>query len=184
MHITTRIYHTPLWYETHEIGVSLNWHSFMNITREDRGGRWVVAQGLLIVLAIAAPRWEGAWPPAIRRLCRAVGLPLALAGATFLAAGSRRLGRNLTPLPKPTPDSVLVEDGIYGVVRHPIYTGVICMLLGRALATGRLARVVLALAAVCFFDAKARHEEAWLIAKFPGYTTYRHRVPKLIPGLY
>ena len=51
------------------------------------------------------------------------------------------------------------------------------------MATGRLTRVVVALAAVGLFDAKSRREEAWLAERFPEYPLYRRRVAKLIPGL-
>jgi protein-S-isoprenylcysteine O-methyltransferase Ste14 len=156
----------------------------MPISHENRGEAWVVAQVGIVALAAAAPRWEGQWPPAPRRMGRAVGVPLALVGATFLAAGSRQLGRNLTPLPRPKATSVLVHDGIYGVVRHPIYSGLIFVLLGSALATGRVARLALACGAIGFFDAKARREEKWLVDQFPEYPAYRQRVRKLIPALY
>ncbi len=35
------------------------------------------------------------------------------------------LGQNLTPLPHPRHDGQLVQTGIYGLVRHPLYSGVI-----------------------------------------------------------
>jgi protein-S-isoprenylcysteine O-methyltransferase Ste14 len=154
----------------------------MTAAHGQRGEAWVVAQVGIVALAVAAPRWEGTWPPVPRRLGQAVGVPLVLAGAALLGAGSRQLGRQLTPLPRPRADSVLVQDGVYGVVRHPIYSGLICLLLGGALATGRLARLAVALAAVGFFDAKARREEAWLVERFAEYAAYRSRVPKLVPG--
>jgi protein-S-isoprenylcysteine O-methyltransferase Ste14 len=156
----------------------------MTTLHEDRGEAWVAAQMGIFALAAAAPPWEGAWPPALRRLGRTLGLPVTLAGAALLVAGSRQLGRNLTPLPRPKANTVLVQDGVYSVVRHPIYSGLIFMMFGGALTTGRLARLVVALAAVGFFDAKARREEAWLMERFPDYAAYRRHVRKLIPALY
>ncbi len=152
--------------------------------RQDRGERWVVAQGIILMLALAAPRWEGAWPPALRKIGQVCGYLSALAGAVLLIAASLRLGRNLTPFPKPKEDGTLVQTGAYGVVRHPIYSGIILMLLGGALATGRLARLVVAFGAIAFFDAKSRREEQWLAAQFLDYSAYRQRVRKLIPGMY
>jgi protein-S-isoprenylcysteine O-methyltransferase Ste14 len=35
-----------------------------------------------------------------------------------------------------------------------------------------------------FFDLKARREEAWLLAAYPGYAAYRRRVRKLFPFVY
>jgi protein-S-isoprenylcysteine O-methyltransferase Ste14 len=36
----------------------------------------------------------------------------------------------------------------------------------------------------CFFDLKARREEAWLLDAYPGYAAYRARVRKLVPFIY
>ena len=150
----------------------------------ERGEAWVAAQGLLIVLAIAAPRWERPWPTALRRAGLLAGVPIALTGAALLVAGSQRLGHNLTPMPKPKEGSEVVEGGVYGIVRHPIYSGILLILFGGALATGRLARLGVALGAAGFFDAKARLEEVWLAERYPNYPAYQRRARKLIPGLY
>jgi len=119
----------------------------------ERGEAWVAAQGLLIVLAIAAPRWERPWPPALRRAGLSAGVPIALTGAALLVAGSQRLGHNLTAMPKPKEGSELVEGGVYGIVRHPIYGGILLILSGGALAChcpGKVSRFSpVAVASVC-----------------------------------
>ena len=135
----------------------------------------VAAQGLLIVLAVAAPRWEGPWPRAAQIACRAIGVPIALAGVALLSAGSPRPGRDLTSLPGPRDGGVLVEGGVYGSVRHPMYDGILLILFGGPLATGRRARLAVAIGAAGFFGAKARREEAWLIERYPAYLAYRRR---------
>lgn len=155
----------------------------MKLQRKNRGEAWVAGQGLLFVLFVLAPAWERPWAPMVRRAGIVMGAVTAVTGGALLGSASWQLGRNLTPLPMPRPQSVLVQDGAYGLVRHLIYTGLVCLLLGGALATGRLTRVVVALAAVGFFDAKSRREEAWLAERFPEYPLYRRRVAKLIPGL-
>ena len=156
----------------------------MTERREDRGEAWVAGQGVLFVLYAVAPSWGRPWAPMFRRAGMVVGAATGGMGAVLLGCASWQLGGNLTPLPKPRPQSVLVQDGAYGVVRHPMYTGVICLLLGGALATGRLTRVIMALGAVSFFDAKSRREEVWLEARFPEYQQYRRRVAKLMPAVY
>ena len=97
------------------------------------------------------------------------------------AGARRRRVPNLTPLPKPNDGGVLVEGVVYGIVRHPIYGGIVLILFGGAPATGRLARLAVAIGAAGFFDAKTRREEAWLRERYPAY---RRRVRKLIPGIY
>jgi protein-S-isoprenylcysteine O-methyltransferase Ste14 len=43
----------------------------------------------------------------------------------MMVRGGRDLGRQLTPYPRPVTDGVLRQDGIYSLVRHPMY-GVSC----------------------------------------------------------
>jgi len=76
----------------------------------------------------------------------------------------------------------LRTDGPYGIVRHPIYTGLLGMVLGSALLDG-LGRWTLALvaAAVVIF-VKLRAEERLMTELFPSeYPRYRRRVPALVP---
>jgi protein-S-isoprenylcysteine O-methyltransferase Ste14 len=105
-------------------------------------------------------------------------------GIGLTAAGGLRLGSKLTPLPRPADGSVLVETGVFGVVRHPMYGGGIVAAFGWALfRRGWLTLGYAALLAV-FADLKARREEAWLTARFPQYADYRRRVRRLIPFVY
>src|SRR6266568_4067770 len=78
----------------------------------------------------------------------------------------------------------LRQGGIFGLVRHPVYGGVILIGLGWSLADAPLGLVPTALLAV-LFDLKARREEAWLIERFPEYAAYRARAPRrFVPWLY
>lgn len=150
----------------------------------ERGEWWVVAQGAFFVAAAIAPKKGAAWSPGLRRVGRIIGVPLALAGVRLAVAGFRDLGENLTPLPHPKDDATLVQDGVYAVVRHPIYSSVILTTLGAGLLTANRTRTFLGLVFVAFFDAKARREETWLTEKFPAYPAYRRSVKKLIPFVY
>lgn len=115
---------------------------------------------------------------------RVIGLPLTLAGLAMTLAGFRDLGENLTPLPHPKEDATLVQDGVYAIVRHPIYSGSILMTLGAGLLTGNRTRTLLGVLLFAFFDAKSRREEAWLTDRFPAYPAYRRSVRRLIPFVY
>lgn len=59
----------------------------------------------------------------------------ALLGAAGVACilGSERLGSNLSPFPKTREGGRLVQDGVFALVRHPIYTGFIIFTLGWSL---------------------------------------------------
>ena len=149
-----------------------------------RGGGWVSLQLAFLAVAVAAGVFGAAWPAPARYWLAASGGLFALAGAALLVGGGLGLGRQLTPFPRPVADGTLRQDGVYGVVRHPIYGGVLLLILGWALISAPLVILPLGLAAI-FLDAKSRREEAWLVEQYPGYTAYRRGVRRrFIPWLW
>jgi len=152
-----------------------------------RGEWYVVAQVLLFCLAIFSARGKGLLPQAGSGLglglCMA-GALLGLAGAWLFVAAMLRLGSSLTALPKPKASGQLVTTGAYSVVRHPIYAGILCLILGWALWAQALLALAWALLFFIFFDIKSRREEAWLKEKYQGYAEYQKKVKKLVPWVY
>jgi len=79
----------------------------------------------------------------------------------------------------------VTSTGPYALVRHPMYAGALCMLLGVPPALGSLWAFfpVLALAAVIVV--RLLDEERILAASLPGYRSYRQSVKyRLIPGVW
>lgn len=113
-----------------------------------------------------------------------IGLVLLAIGLMVVLRGARDLGRSLTPMPHPRRDAELVETGIYGQIRHPIYAGVILVGIGWATAMASARALLAAVLLVVWLDAKARREEAWLMAQFPGYSAYRARTRRFVPDVY
>ena len=146
----------------------------------ERGGWWVVGQVVLLAGLVVALGWNADWPWWIR----AAGAALAVAGIALLIAGSVALGRNLTPFPEPVSDAELVDTGVYGLSRHPIYGGVALLGIGVALAAASPAALAVALALTGFLTLKSAVEERHLVATYPGYAAYRTRVrSRLIPWM-
>lgn len=151
------------------------------MARGNRGEGWVIVQFVLLGLLLIMPRIGPAWPRWLLWAGRAAGLPLLLGGIGLIAAAFRDLGPNLTPLPKPKDDSRLVRDGLYGIVRHPIYAGVLLLAFGVGALTGSTSRLAVAAALLALLNAKANREEGWLLERYPEYAAYRREVPKLFP---
>ncbi len=76
----------------------------------------------------------------------------------------------------------LVRTGPYRFARHPIYTGLLMMCLGTAIANGQL-HCCLAIAVVTVgFWIKLSQEERLLLRHFPDdYPTYQKQVKALVP---
>jgi len=111
-----------------------------------------------------------------------VGGAMAIVGAVVALGASRGLGTAMTASPLPRSGSTLVTTGFYRFVRHPIYGGVIVFLAGAAMLVASWPALILTLALVPFFLAKARYEESRLRMKFSGYRSYMGRVRhRLIP---
>jgi protein-S-isoprenylcysteine O-methyltransferase Ste14 len=147
-----------------------------------RGGIWVLSQGLLLLGVIAsALLWRNQWRSSVAILC---GILLLLAAGVCGIAGVLTLGRNLTPFPRPSASTRLAYGGIYALMRHPLYTAVMCGSVGWALVWASWPALLAALALAPFFDAKARREERWLRQRFPEYAGYEQRVRRFLPGIY
>ncbi len=152
-----------------------------------RGEWYVVAQGLILLLVGFGPRSLPGWPAWSQpwsTLAALLGGILIIGGGALALAGLLRLGPNLTPLPYPKDEAVFIATGVYGLVRHPIYSGLIFAALGWGLLVHGGLSILYALLLFVLFDLKSRREETWLRAKFAAYAAYQQRVRKLIPFLY
>lgn len=111
------------------------------------------------------------------------GTVLIAIGLVLLFAGFRGLGKSLTANPVPNADGVLVTTGIYSIVRHPIYLGLLIITLGLVVSSGVWAQIIVWVALVVLLVYKMRWEEVLLSAKYKGYAEYMAKVPGIVPGL-
>ncbi|HET9871484.1 MAG TPA: methyltransferase [Propionibacteriaceae bacterium] len=113
-------------------------------------------------------------------------IPAEIALATGLAvvlASGWQLGRALTPSPVPTAAGTLRTHGLYGWVRHPIYSGLMLMAAGLAAASRDWLHVGLWAALVVLLTFKARWEERLLRRRYPSYPAYERHTPRFLPRL-
>lgn len=104
-------------------------------------------------------------------------------GLVLLFAGFRGLGKSLTANPVPNQDGVLVTTGVYGIIRHPIYLGLLIITFGLVISSGVWGQIVVWLALAVLLVYKMRWEEVLLTAKYKGYAEYMAKVPAIVPGL-
>jgi protein-S-isoprenylcysteine O-methyltransferase Ste14 len=140
-----------------------------------RGWSFVAAQAVLLIALVLLPGRDD-WPtPTWFRL---VGSLVFLAGVVVLAMASLNLGRALTPTPVPSPHGRLTTAGLYRFVRHPIYTGVLAIVVGITLRSGSVFTLAMATTTIAFFSVKARWEEGQLMK---AYRDYAASTPRFVP---
>ena len=107
------------------------------------------------------------------------------AGGLALALWARvTLGRNWSGIVTFKENHELIRHGPYGHVRHPIYSAILMMVLGSAMAVGTLGALIGLPLILLGVWLKLRQEEALMTEHFPAeYPSYRSRVSALIPGL-
>ena len=115
----------------------------------------------------------------------AIGLIIVIIGLAIglMAMRDYRRGAGDSPNVSPEPKShvPLVKNGIYSRIRHPIYTGVICIALGAALAHGHPVVLLIALAFIPFFTYKSRFEERLLQQQYADYGDYMQHTGRFLP---
>jgi protein-S-isoprenylcysteine O-methyltransferase Ste14 len=141
--------------------------------------------GLVVLWAVAVVQfhWDR-WllPSRFETALAPLGLLVTLAGAMLATWGRLRLGRWFTGTFGVKVGHELVTDGPYGVTRHPMYTGLLLMVLGAALAWDSALTLLLALLLVAPFFIHTVYEEALFGQHFgEAYRDYQRRVLRLVP---
>jgi protein-S-isoprenylcysteine O-methyltransferase Ste14 len=156
--------------------------------REDRGNRWIIpAVGLIGLLQAYLPAYSdriGFWTFGGDAL-RWTGVVLFIAGGVLRLWPVFILGRRFSGLVAIQPGHELVTGGIYSVIRHPSYLGLLVNALGWSLVFRSGLGVLLTALMLVPLLARMRAEEALLRSQFgAGYDAYRARTSRLIPGIY
>ena len=79
----------------------------------------------------------------------------------------------------------VIDTGLYGIVRHPMYTATILLFLAIGLVLGSWISFALMLVYPVLILSRIRGEEALLEEGLPGYREYKQKVPwRLIPYIW
>ena len=138
-----------------------------------REGLVVAAQFLLIAL-LAWPFSEPRW------IWAAVLLALPGIGFGVWTLMHNRPG-NFNIRPRLREGSVLVMDGPYALVRHPMYVCVLWLGVAATVLYATPLKLILLLLLYAVLRLKAGMEEALLLNHFPDYAEYRDKVGRFFP---
>jgi protein-S-isoprenylcysteine O-methyltransferase Ste14 len=140
---------------------------------------------LVVVCAtVAVPRADWRSLTFDAPLVRILGLAILLAATALTVWARLTLGTMWSAAPAVKQEHNLRTGGPYAVTRHPIYTGLLGMMLGSMLLAGGGRWIVAFPIYLVLLKFKIRVEERLMLAEFPDdYPLYRQRVPELVPGL-
>lgn len=138
----------------------------------------VFSQFLLLALIVLLPaREDWSLPTGPAR----AGDVAAVVGILLMVVGATSLGRGLTAAPLPNEHAKLRTGGLYGYVRHPIYTGLLLFAIARSLTQGSGWVAAACVGLIALINLKARWEERHLAQRFPDYLPYARHTPRFIP---
>lgn len=156
--------------------------------REARSNRWVLPVfGAIGLVSAYLPAYTDS-----RVLWTIDGDTIRWLGVVLFAAGGALrlwpvfvLGNRFSGLVAIQHGHTLVTSGVYKVIRHPSYLGLLINSLGWSLAFRSGVGVVLTLSLIPLLLARINAEENLLSAQFGDeYETYCSHTSRLIPGIY
>lgn len=145
----------------------------MNSYRKDR---LFVAGQLVLMLSYVMPvnlGYFGGFP--------VIGWVLIPLGCMIGAGAIWQLRYTLSAYPTPRSSAKLIDGGVFRWIRHPIYTGILTVMLGYMLYSGSVWRGTVTLFLLVLFQFKARYEEQLLRERFDQYTDYMAKTGRFLP---
>jgi protein-S-isoprenylcysteine O-methyltransferase Ste14 len=151
------------------------------MTNKTKGYLLVAGQFILLIALFVIPNNKDIlvitpWLPQLSFIFLIPGVFILL--LSFLGLGS-----SLTANPVPKDNSQLVTDGLYKLVRHPIYTGLLLLGLSLVLNAGIFPHVLVWLVLAVLLNYKAKFEESLLMKRYPEYVEYASKTGRFIPRL-
>jgi protein-S-isoprenylcysteine O-methyltransferase Ste14 len=145
----------------------------------------IVINVALILLFWPVPHLAGWFLPQRWHFLVLVGVLIQIAFFALAISARRHLGKNWSAEVRIGEGHELIQTGPYRFVRHPIYTAMLGMFLGTAIASGQVHALVAIVILFLSYIRKTRLEEEILKKTFgPAFDSYRRETWSLVPPVY
>jgi protein-S-isoprenylcysteine O-methyltransferase Ste14 len=134
----------------------------------------------------AADMWRFHLLPPLPTWARALGLAAFIVGTGLVHNALRANAFAVTVVRlQEERGQYVVREGPYGIVRHPMYAGLIPVMLGVAAWLGSAAAMIAVALPTAILCIRIVLEERMLRARLPGYADYTRQVRwRLVPGIW
>lgn len=153
---------------------------------ERREQRWIILFfGLSFILAFLLPGYDVryGWSnmPAWVSIAAAVVMFLGY----LLVFRTMQVNSYLSRVVEVAEGQKVIDTDVYGIVRHPMYVGVVVLFLVSPIVLGSWWAVIPALPVIPLIAARIKDEETALEQELPGYAEYKQKVKyRLIPFVW
>ena len=155
--------------------------------REEEGEQKevVLFSGLMFLAAfvLAGFNWRFGWIPLPKAVSYIAAVVFLLAYALY--AQVLRENEYLSRTIEVQENQRVIDTGLYGIVRHPMYMSTVFLFLSMPLVLGSLISFVIMLAYIPIIAKRIRNEEEVLEEGLKGYREYKNKVRyKVIPFIW
>ena len=153
--------------------------------KQDEQKAVVALSGLMFIasFALAGLNFRYGWmpmPPALTWISSAIFL----AGYVMYAEVMRE-NAYLSRTIEVQENQKVVDTGLYGIVRHPMYSATLLMFLSMPLILGSIPSFIITLVYLPLIQKRMNNEEKLLAAELPGYQEYMKKVKyRIIPFIW
>lgn len=156
---------------------------------EDRGSGMLLGLGILtpFVLSVFIARVRtGAVGPGLAEVLAWLGAALMLLGIATWVWAITALGDLFTVNVRLSDEHRIVDTGVFALIRHPAYTGMLTVMVGYGIASANvLVAVVFLVVPLAAFLNRIAVEERAMVRHFgDAYVDYARRTKRLIPFVY